>query len=169
MIGFDQEEATALSAPIDMLEHYFGAHGWATERTSDDEIIASAQGSWGQYELRALWREEDQVLQFLALPDIRVSTDKRQPIYEAMGLINEQLWLGHFEMWSADGLLLFRHAAVLEGDDAGQMSLDQAEAVVEAAIDALDRYYPVFQFVLWGDRSPADALQAALVETQGEA
>lgn len=152
-----------------MLEHYFGAHGWATERTGDDEIIASAQGSWGQYELRALWREEDQVLQFLALPDIRVATDKRLPIYEAMGLINEQLWLGHFEMWSSDGLLLFRHAAVLEGDDVGQMSLDQAEAVVEAAIDALDRYYPVFQFVLWGDRSPADALQAALVETRGEA
>ena len=171
MIGLDQEETTALSAPIDMLEHYFGAHGWAFERTSDDEIIATVQGSWASYELRAVWRMEDRVLQFLALPDIRVTADKRVAVYETIGLINEQLWLGHFEMWSSDGLVLFRHATVLESDDEseGMLTIDHAQTVVEAAIDCCERYYPVFQFVLWGDKSPADALAAALVETAGEA
>ena len=62
--------------------------------------MASATGSWAQYELRGVWRPEDQVLQFLAFPDIKVAVEKRQAIYEALGLINEQLWLGHFEMWS---------------------------------------------------------------------
>lgn len=171
MIAFDQEDVTALSAPIDMLEHYFGAHGWAFERTGEDEIIATVQGSWASYELRAVWRLEDRVLQFLALPDIRVSMDKRLAVYETIGLINEQLWLGHFEMWSSDGLVLFRHAAVLEadGDTDGALTLDHAQTVVEAAIDCCERYYPVFQFVLWGDKAPADALAAALVETAGEA
>lgn len=171
MIGFDQEEASALAAPIDMLEHYFGAHGWAFERTGDDEIVATVQGSWANYELRAVWRVEDRVLQFLALPDIRVGIDKRVAIYETIGLINEQLWLGHFEMWSSDGLVLFRHAAVLEadGDAEGALTLDHAQTVVEAAIDCCERYYPVFQFVLWGDKAPSDALAAALVETAGEA
>ena len=32
-------------------------------------------------------------------------------------LINEQLWIGHFEMWAADGTLLFRHATLLDSDD----------------------------------------------------
>ncbi len=171
MIGLDQEEASALSAPIDMLEHYFGAHGWAFERTGDDEIVATVQGSWASYELRAVWRVEDRVLQFLALPDIRVATDKRVAIYETIGLINEQLWLGHFEMWSSDGLVLFRHATVLEneGEAEGMLTLDHAQTVVEAAIDCCERYYPVFQFVLWGDKAPAEALAAALVETAGEA
>src|SRR3546814_1639250 len=59
LIALDQEDTSPLSAPIDMLEHYFGAHGWAFERTGDDEIVANVQGSWASYELRAVWRVED--------------------------------------------------------------------------------------------------------------
>jgi hypothetical protein len=158
------------SAPIDMLETYFSALGWAYERNGEDEIVSSFQGSWTQYELRAIWRAEDQVLQFLALPDIRVSAERRAATYETIGLINEQLWLGHFELWSASGLVLFRHAALLEsGEDSGTLSLQQAETLVEAAIEECERFYPVFQFVLWADKTPQEAIAAALIETQGEA
>ena len=157
------------SAPIDMLEYYFGAHGWAYERSGDDEIVATFQGSWAQYELRAIWRDDDNVLQFLALPDIRVATDKRPQTYETIGLINEQLWLGHFELWATSGLVLFRHAALIENDDGGTLTLQQAETLVEAAIEECERFYPVFQFVLWADKTPQEAIAAALIETQGEA
>ena len=157
------------SAPIDMLETYFSALGWAFERPGDDEIVSSFQGSWTQYELRAIWRPEDQVLQFLALPDIRVPAEKRAATYETIGLINEQLWLGHFELWSSSGLVLFRHAALLEGEDGSSLTLQQAETLVEAAIEECERFYPVFQFVLWADKSPQEAIAAALIETQGEA
>jgi hypothetical protein len=157
------------SPPIDMLEHYFAAHGWAYERSGDDEIVANCQGSWTQYELRAVWREDDNVLQFLALPDVRVGADKRAVVYETLGLINEQLWLGHFELWASSGLVLFRHAALLDGEDGGALTLQQAETLVEAAVDECERFYPVFQFVLWADKSPAEAIAAALIETHGEA
>ena len=157
------------SAPIDMLEHYYSAHGWSYERHGEEEIVASFQGSWAQYELRAIWRDDDNVLQFLALPDIRVASDKRAQTYETIGLINEQLWLGHFELWATSGLVLFRHAALLEGEEAGVLSLQQAETLVEAAIEECERFYPVFQFVLWADKTPQEAIAAALIETQGEA
>ena len=157
------------SAPIDMLEHYFSAHNWVFERGGDEEIVANFQGSWAQYELRAIWRDDDQVLQFLALPDIRVPSDKRAATYETIGLINEQLWLGHFELWTSSGLVLFRHAALLDADDGGSLTLQQAETLIEAAIEECERFYPVFQFVLWADKSPQDAIAAALIETQGEA
>ena len=157
------------SAPIDMLEHYFSAHGWAYERSGDEEIVATFQGSWAQYELRAIWRDDDNVLQFLALPDIRVSSDKRVVTYETIGLVNEQLWLGHFELWASSGLVLFRHAALLDGEEGGSLTLQQAETLVEASIEECERFYPVFQFVLWADKTPAEAIAAALIETQGEA
>ena len=64
-------------APIEVLEQYFEARGWACERTAEGEIVASATGSWAQYELRGVWRPEDQVLQFLAFPDIKVGPEKR--------------------------------------------------------------------------------------------
>jgi hypothetical protein len=131
--------------------------------------VAFASGSWAQYELRGVWRTEDQVLQFLAFPDIKVNVEKRQAIYEALGLINEQLWLGHFEMWSGSGILVFRHATILDTRDSDGLSLEQAEAIVEAAMEECERFYPVFQFVLWGGKSPGEAIAAALIDTHGEA
>ncbi|MBY0521012.1 MAG: YbjN domain-containing protein [Sphingomonas sp.] len=156
------------AAPIDMLESYYAAHGWSYDR-QDDEVVAQVKGSWTEYELRALWREEDSVLQFLAFPDIRVTDERRGAIYEAIGLINEQLWVGHFELWSSSGILLYRHAAMIDGSDGGTLSLAAAELIIESAIDECERFYPVFQFVLWGGKSPKEALAAALTETQGEA
>ena len=156
------------AAPIDMLERYYAAHGWTHER-DDDEIVAKVKGSWTEYELRAIWREDDSVLQFLAFPDVKVSDERRAAMYETIGLVNEQLWIGHFELWSSSGILLFRHAAMMGGDDGPALSLDGAELLVESAIDECERFYPVFQFVLWGGKSPKEALAAALIETQGEA
>lgn len=163
---YDREGA----APIDMLETYYAAHGWSHER-HDEEIVATVKGSWTEYELRALWREEDSVLQFLAFPDIKVAEERRAAIYEAIGLVNEQLWVGHFELWSSSGILLYRHAALVDGleEDEAVMTLPAAELIVESAIDECERFYPVFQFVLWGGKTPKDALAAALVETHGEA
>ncbi len=157
-----------VAAPIDMLESYVAAHGWSYQR-QDEEIIAEVKGSWAQYELRALWREEDGALQFLAFPDIRVPDERRAALYEAIGLVNEQLWMGHFELWSSSGILLFRHAALIDGAEEGTLSLAAAELLVESAIDECERFYPVFQFVLWGGKSPKEAIAAALIETQGEA
>ncbi|NYD92315.1 YbjN domain-containing protein [Sphingomonas melonis] len=162
------EHESEPDAPIDMLEAYYAAHGWDHER-HDDEIVATVKGSWTSYELRALWREDDSVLQFLAFPDIKVTDDRRGSVYEAIGLVNEQLWIGHFELWSSSGVLLYRHAAMIDGEEDGTMSLGATELLVESAIEECERFYPVFQFVLWGGKTPKEALAAALIETQGEA
>ncbi|MBO9582158.1 MAG: YbjN domain-containing protein [Sphingobium sp.] len=153
--------------PIDMLAAYFEAHEWSFEHVSEDEIVARHRGSWTEYEIRAIWRDEDMVLQLLVLPDIRIADDKRAAICETLALINEQLWLGHFELWSASSALLFRHGALL--GPSGSMSFDQAQLMIESAIDESERFYPVFQFVLWGGKSPAEAMAASLIETYGEA
>ena len=129
--------------------------------------MASASGSWAQYELRGVWRPEDQVLQFLAFPDVKVASEKRAAVYEVLGLVNEQLWLGHFELWSGSGLIVFRHATLIGENDG--LSFEQAEAISEAALEECERFYPVFQFVLWGGKSPTEAIAAALIDTAGEA
>lgn len=155
------------AAPVEMLAALFEARGWPFEFVSDDEISAEVKGSWATYQVQAIWRHEDHVLQLLCLPDIRVSEGKRATVFEALALINEQLWLGHFDIWSNGGVVLFRHGLML-GDD-GLLSPSQAQAMVEAAVDECDRFYPVFQFILWGDKTPTEALAAALVDAAGEA
>lgn len=155
------------SAPVDMLASLFEARGWPYEFVSEDEISGEVQGSWANYQVRAIWRPEDHVLQLLCLPDIRLTDDKRPAMFEALALINEQLWLGHFDVWSNGGVLLYRHGLML-GDE-GLLGPGQAQLAVEAAIEECDRFYPVFQFILWGDKTPAEALAAAMVDAAGEA
>jgi hypothetical protein len=155
--------------PIDMLMAWYEAQGWDYERTGEEEVVALTHAAWGQYELRGLWRAEDHVLQFLALPDIKLQSPKLAPLYEAINLINEQLWLGHFELWSKENVIVFRTSLLLDEEEDGFLSLYQVQTLVETAVCELDRYYPVFQFVLWGGKSPKEALEAAMVETAGEA
>lgn len=155
------------AAPVDMLASLFEARGWPFEFVNEDEISGEVRGSWASYQFQAIWRAEDHVLQLLCLPDIRMSDEKRGAVFEALALINEQLWLGHFDVWSNGGVLLYRHGLML-GDD-GLLSPGQAQFAVEAAIEECDRFYPVFQFILWGDKSPAEALAAAMVDAAGEA
>ena len=49
------------------------------------------------------------------------------------------------------------------------VSLAQAQVAVEAAVEECDRFYPAFQFVLWGDKTPAEALASSMVDAAGEA
>ncbi|MGI8943506.1 MAG: YbjN domain-containing protein [Qipengyuania sp.] len=160
--AYESDEA----APIEMLAALFGARGWPCS-TTRDELSGEIQGSWAKYQVKGIWRAEDNVLQMLCLPDVRVSADKRAPANELLGLINEQMWLGHFDIWTNGGVLLYRNATLL-GDD-GMLSLSQAQALVEIAVDECDRFYPAFQFVLWGDKDPRAALEAAMVDAAGEA
>lgn len=155
------------AAPVDMLSALFEARGWSFKTLSKEEMSGEIQGSWANYQLRAIWRTEDNVLQLLCLPDVHVSKAKLKPAYELMALANEQMWLGHFDIWSNGDILVYRNAALL-GDD-GLLSLDQAQSIVETAIEECDRFYPAFQFVLWGDKDPKEALDSALVDAAGEA
>lgn len=163
----DEIESDDDSAPVEMLAALFEARDWPYEYAGEDEISAEVKGSWSTYQIQAIWRQEDRVLQLLCLPEIRVPENKRAPMYEALALINEQLWLGHFDMWSNGGVVLYRHGLML-GED-GLLGPGQAQSVIELAVEECDRFYPVFQFILWGDKTPTEALAAALVDAAGEA
>ena len=62
---------------------------------------------------------------------------------------------------------MFRHTLLLRG--AGPASVEQLEDLVDIAVSESDRYYPAFQFVIWGGKTPKEALDAALIEVVGEA
>ena len=161
-----QFEVEEDAAPLDMLVALFEARGWPCE-VNAEEICGEIQGSWAKYQLRGIWRGDDHVLQILCLPEVRIGAEKMAAAQELVALANEQMWLGHFDIWSNGGVLLYRNGTLLGGD--GMLGLDQAQTLVEMAVEECDRFYPAFQFVLWGDKEPRDALKAAMVDAAGEA
>jgi hypothetical protein len=50
-----------------------------------------------------------------------------------------------------------------------QPSLAQAAAMIDVAVEGADRFYPAFDFLVQGSKSPAEAIAACMFETVGEA
>lgn len=158
---------TVTSNPLDMIEELFEANQWSFERDGEDEVTASIPSGWCEYQLRFFWRQSEGVLQVVNMFDLKVPESKRKEIWEALSLINERLWMGHFESWADGDALLYRHATFL--DEQATLSSAHTHALVQTAIGECDRFYPVFQFVLWAGKSPAEAVEAAMLDTVGNA
>ena len=86
---------------------------------------------------------------------------------QLIALVNEQLWVGHFDLWSAENVVMFRHALLLAGG--AEPTHGQCEMLLKVAVDACERYFQAFQFVLWAGKSAREALDSVLFETEGEA
>lgn len=153
--------------PIDVIEAIAGENEWSYERNSGDELSATIAGGWCDFHLTAQWRDAWQAVTVACAFTFRAPVSRRAETAQLIALINERLWLGHFCLASEDGTLMFRHTLPLNGR-AGA-TLDQAETLLRAALDACERYYPAFQFALWGRKSAAEAIEAALLECRGRA
>ena len=81
-------------------------------------------------------------------------------------MINERLWIGHFDLWAHDGVLLYRHSLMLHG---AEPTPGQCEALLQAALESCERYYQAFQFVVWAGKRAEDAIATAIFETEGQA
>ena len=153
--------------PLDALEQIAVANDWAFDRRSDSEMAAEAPGKWCDYGLYFSWSNEISAMHFTCAFDLKVPEKSRPALYELLALANERLWIGHFGMDSDDGMPVFRHSVLLRG--APGASSESLEDMVDIAITECERFFPAFQFVLWGGKSPADAMQAAMLECAGEA
>ena len=101
--------------PIDLVEQIAGLHDWACDRTSDDELTLVVAGSWTDYHVSLNWRDDLEALHLACAFDFRVPDNRLTEMYRLIAQINEQLWLGHFDLWTQEGLVMFRHALLLNG------------------------------------------------------
>jgi hypothetical protein len=152
--------------PVDMVEQIATIHDWAFERSAPDELTMSVAGSWCDYHISLTWREDLEALHLACAFDFKVSKVRLPEVYRLIAQINEQVWLGHFDLWRDDGMLLYRNGLLLTG---AEVYAGQCEGLLKAALEACERYYRSFQFVLWAGKSAEEALAATLLETQGHA
>jgi hypothetical protein len=164
-VGYEERDRSA--NPLDVLEQIVTANEWAFDRRSDSEMAAEAPGKWCDYGLYFSWSHEISAMHFSCTFDLKVPPGKRDRLFELLALANEKLWIGHFGLDSDDGVPVFRHAVLLRG--APGASAESLEDMVDIAITECERFFPAFQFVLWGGKSPAEALQAAILDCVGEA
>ena len=155
------------SHPLSVVEDIAASNNWAFERSGDDEITIVSKGQWTDYQLSFTWMGDIEALHLACAFDMKIPVARRNEVQRLVAAVNEQLWVGHFDLWTQDGLVMYRHALVLAG---GVMASGrQCEALLATALDACERYFPAFQFVVWAGKPAREALDAAMFETQGQA
>ena len=102
------------SNPVDVIEQIAALNDWAFERAGDDEISISIEGGWAEYQVSFSWLEEREAIHLACAFDLKVPEPRKLEVMRLLSSVNEQLWIGHFEMWASSGMLLFRHAALLD-------------------------------------------------------
>jgi hypothetical protein len=152
--------------PIDLMEHLAANHGWATERTGDEELTLIVGGNWTDYHVSLNWRDDLDALHLACAFDFKVPKNRLNEMYKLIAQINEQLWLGHFDIWTSEGLVMYRHAILLTDTVA---TTGQCEAMLKAALEGCERYYQAFQFVVWAGKESREALVSTMFQTEGQA
>src|SRR5215468_3632251 len=153
--------------PLAVVEDIASDNNWAFERSGEDEVTIVTKGEWTDYQLSFTWMVEIEALHLACAFDMKIPPARRPEVQRLVAAINEQLWIGHFDLWTHTGMIMYRQALVLPGGLTA--STAQCELMLTGAIHACERYFRAFQFVVWAGKSAEEAMNAAMFDTAGEA
>ena len=153
--------------PLDLAELVFLDRDWSFDRASDGELIAETNGAWCKYHVWFTWQEDCGGLTLSCSIEAKFPRAVLLKVHSLLAMVNERIWLGHFDVCTEDCNIVFRHSMLLKGG--ASTSTEHLQEVLDIAVNECERLYPAFQSVIWGDKSPAEAIQFALFETIGEA
>jgi hypothetical protein len=101
--------------PLAMVESMALRNDWSFERSVEDEIAIGVAGKLVNYQVSFTWMDAIRVLHFACAFEVKIPEPRLAEIQRLVARINEQMWIGHFEIWSQDGTVMFRHSLLLDG------------------------------------------------------
>ena len=158
---------SAENNPIDAVEELIQSQEWPYQRVNPDLLECDLAGRWCDYRLLFVWHEAERILQMFLLYDIPSKPSKKKDLATLMGLLNNQVHMGNFELYAAENRPAFRHGLLLPGTRTLSESL--MVEIIEYALDMSEKYYPAINFVILGDRKPEEAATMSMIDTVGEA
>ncbi|WP_075997008.1 YbjN domain-containing protein [Salaquimonas pukyongi] len=165
-MGLFELEVERDTNPVDLLEQVASLNDWQFERIND-EISMTVGGVWSDYDVSLSWMEEFEALHLACAFDLKITENRINEAVNLISQVNEQLLIGHFDLWREDGAVMFRQTLLLNGG--ADPTAEQLECLLTSALEACERYYQAFQYVVWAGKSSKEALDAVLFETHGNA
>ena len=154
-----------LDDPLDNVELAASIQNWTYDR-SDNEVSIIANGKHNNYQLSVSFRNDSQGLDIVCGFDLRFNEKNKFQILKLVSSINAQIWLGHFDVWDKEGLIIYRNSSII---DRNNLNLENVETLLLDAVNSIDLYFPAFQYILWAGKTSEEALSTVLFETRGEA
>ena len=151
--------------PIDVVEEVIYSKKWSFSRADDYELVAEIASKWCQYRFYFTWSEQIRAISLTVTFDLKFPHAKIKDAQELLALINEKLWIGHFDITSKNGIPAYRHTVLSYPED--EVLHHQLENLVDIAIYECEKFYPAFQLVLFEDSDPGRALAISTFDTIG--
>ena len=126
-----------------------------------------AAGKWADYLVSYNWMDDIDALHFSCAFELRIPELRRREATELVARINTQLWVGHFDLWFNDDLVMFRHALLLP--ESLLATAEQCQAMLGMGLGQCEQHFQAFQFVVWAGKSAEESLTASLFQTEGTA
>jgi len=153
--------------PLTVVEEIAASNDLAFERSGEDEVTIVYKGRFTDYQISFTWMPEIEALHVACAFDMKIPLARRVEVQRLIASANEQMWVGHFDLWSQSGVVMHRQSLLLPGNMSA--SAAQCEMMFETAVMACERYFPAFQFVVWSGKTAVEAMSAAMFDTMGEA
>ncbi len=135
---------------------YLTEDEWKFHIVKDDTaVMLPFRGENGSWQCFGTVDEEKQWFTFYSLLPSNVPEEKRVEIAEFVTRANYGLVIGNFEMDYSDGEVRYKTSVDVEG---GELGPKMIENMMRANVMTMDRYFPGFMGVLYGDREPAEAI-----------
>src|SRR5450432_3894142 len=100
----DMSDQTRVN-PLEVVERVAASNDWSFERAGEDEITILVRGKWADYQVSFTWMFDIEALHLACAFELKVPERRRIEVIELASLINEQLWVGHFDFWINDSII----------------------------------------------------------------
>ena len=141
----------------EVIKSFFKQEGIKFEQVGRDSIFKLGfAGDSGSFLGYVDIDEEQRTLYIRTLAPVRVPTSKRQEVAELLMRFNQRLLLGGFDLNMDSGLIAYKTSIVLGDSD---LHNDILEHLLFANWWAMDRYFPAFSLVIFGDVQPKKAVE----------
>jgi hypothetical protein len=151
--------------PLDNIEAVMKTNNWIFNRMSDDELFVRLGGEEAEYTLYFMWEDRTATLQFCCQYEMDTDEQTRQSIRNAINTLNETLVLGHFTLPEQSGKPTFRHTTLLRGLRSEPHAY--LGDLIDLTLSQCERCYQVFKMVTAGQLIQGQALELAMMDTQG--
>jgi hypothetical protein len=141
---------------FETLSQFLGEDGWYPQRLDDKYIFRMGfSGKNGNLTCFAQIRVDLEQLIIYAVAPVKVPEETRVAVAEYITRANYGLRIGNMEMDFSDGEIRYKSSLDFEGETLTPQFIKMA---IYPAVQTLDHYLPGLMAVIYGGKSPAEAV-----------
>ena len=134
---------------------------------NNDELMVQVTGKVCDYRLFFIWQDDMNALQFCCQYNLAIGEKNMGMAARTLMKINENLWMGHFDIPHDTRTPSFRQTCLMRGVN-GRSSIEHIEDLVDISMAQCERYYAAFHLLSTANVANDENMTLALMDTAGE-